>query len=454
MVTGGIVITGRVVVVVVVGASVGATAAGGGTVAVTTGGRVTGVVTGARLIVGGGGAIVVRTGGGGGGAGVVDGAGAGAVVTGAGSVVSVTARGVVRSAICQVGVGGTNTWNVAGAALYGPAACRPSDVSGGGTTAGPRLPNAPPAAPIISPETAETVAIARAPIATVLSSMRYPSSACKCVHHRGRCPRLVHESAGESLGRGSLEGCRGGSGGSAHADANPCPDGGASRRSSGVHTAPTGGNDVSARQVVPPPPAVRTGRGGRRRVGDAVRFVSAIEIVSDVLVLVGGPAATWAALSAAREGASVVLADKGYCGTSGPTASGGNNLERPARPRARTVRAGPLRGRRPAVRTGVDVPGALGDPPPGGRTGRIRVPVSLRRRRPGGPHQPAGARVHAPDAQACAPGRGHHPRPQPRPGTAHHRRRRRGDRRLRGWTGPGPPSARPCGRRNRTTFCR
>ncbi len=214
MVTGGIVITGRVVVVVV-GASVGATAACGGTVAsvvVTIGGRVTGVVTGARLIVGGGGggggASVVRTGGGGGGAGVVEGAGGGAVVTGAGSVGRVTTRGVVSSAICQVGVGGTNTWNVAGSALYGPAACRPSDDSGGGTTVGPRLPNAPPAAPIISPETAETVAIASAPIATVLSSMLYPSSACKCVHHRGRCPRLVHVSAIELPGRGSLEGCR------------------------------------------------------------------------------------------------------------------------------------------------------------------------------------------------------------------------------------------------------
>ncbi|MDV6246740.1 hypothetical protein [Rhodococcus opacus] len=65
------------------------------------------------MIVGGGGATVVRTDGGG--AGVVE--GARAVVAGAGSVVSVTARGVVRSAICQVGVGGTNTWKVAGAAL-------------------------------------------------------------------------------------------------------------------------------------------------------------------------------------------------------------------------------------------------------------------------------------------------------------------------------------------------
>jgi len=47
---------------------------------------------------------------------------------------------------------------------------------------------------------------------------------------------------------------------------------------------------------------------------------------ADVLVLGGGPAGTWAALAAARAGARVVLADKGYCGTSGATASGGNNL--------------------------------------------------------------------------------------------------------------------------------
>ncbi|HEY6786182.1 MAG TPA: FAD-binding protein [Trebonia sp.] len=47
---------------------------------------------------------------------------------------------------------------------------------------------------------------------------------------------------------------------------------------------------------------------------------------ADVLVLGGGPAGTWAAIAAARGGAQVVLADKGYCGTSGATASGGNNL--------------------------------------------------------------------------------------------------------------------------------
>jgi succinate dehydrogenase/fumarate reductase flavoprotein subunit len=49
-------------------------------------------------------------------------------------------------------------------------------------------------------------------------------------------------------------------------------------------------------------------------------------LTADVLVVGGGPAATWAALKAAEEGASVVLADKGYCGTSGATASVGTGV--------------------------------------------------------------------------------------------------------------------------------
>ncbi|MBC2639028.1 MULTISPECIES: FAD-binding protein [unclassified Rhodococcus (in: high G+C Gram-positive bacteria)] len=69
--------------------------------------------------------------------------------------------------------------------------------------------------------------------------------------------------------------------------------------------------------------------------------MSDLAIVADVLVLGGGPAGTWAALSAARAGARVVLADKGYCGTSGPTASGGNNLWNisPGPARERSVQA-------------------------------------------------------------------------------------------------------------------
>jgi succinate dehydrogenase/fumarate reductase flavoprotein subunit len=51
-----------------------------------------------------------------------------------------------------------------------------------------------------------------------------------------------------------------------------------------------------------------------------------LELTTDVLVVGGGPAATWAALKAAQEGASVVLADKGYCGTSGATASVGTGV--------------------------------------------------------------------------------------------------------------------------------
>ena len=44
---------------------------------------------------------------------------------------------------------------------------------------------------------------------------------------------------------------------------------------------------------------------------------------ADVLVLGGGLAATWAASAAAQAGAQVVLADKGFCGTSGVTATAG-----------------------------------------------------------------------------------------------------------------------------------
>lgn len=49
----------------------------------------------------------------------------------------------------------------------------------------------------------------------------------------------------------------------------------------------------------------------------------ATEHEADVLVIGGGPAGTWAAIGAAARGARVVLADKGYCGTSGATAPSG-----------------------------------------------------------------------------------------------------------------------------------
>ncbi|RTE03544.1 FAD-dependent oxidoreductase [Paenibacillus whitsoniae] len=47
---------------------------------------------------------------------------------------------------------------------------------------------------------------------------------------------------------------------------------------------------------------------------------------ADVLVIGGGPAGAWAAWSAAQQGAKVILADKGYLGSSGATAPGGTNL--------------------------------------------------------------------------------------------------------------------------------
>ncbi|MGG6295054.1 FAD-dependent oxidoreductase [Leptolyngbya sp. AN02str] len=51
-----------------------------------------------------------------------------------------------------------------------------------------------------------------------------------------------------------------------------------------------------------------------------------VQLQADVLVVGGGPAATWAAWSAATQGAKVVLVDKGYCGTSGAAAPSGNTV--------------------------------------------------------------------------------------------------------------------------------
>jgi succinate dehydrogenase/fumarate reductase flavoprotein subunit len=51
-----------------------------------------------------------------------------------------------------------------------------------------------------------------------------------------------------------------------------------------------------------------------------------LDLTADVVIVGGGPAGTWAALTAAATGADVLLLDKGYCGTSGPTASGGTGV--------------------------------------------------------------------------------------------------------------------------------
>lgn len=52
----------------------------------------------------------------------------------------------------------------------------------------------------------------------------------------------------------------------------------------------------------------------------AKRGEEALDLSADVLVIGGGPAATWAAVAAAEAGARVVLVNKGYVGTSGATA--------------------------------------------------------------------------------------------------------------------------------------
>jgi succinate dehydrogenase/fumarate reductase flavoprotein subunit len=62
------------------------------------------------------------------------------------------------------------------------------------------------------------------------------------------------------------------------------------------------------------------------RVENVSAGSGAIEFEADVLVLGGGPAGTWAAISAAERGARVVLADKGFCGTSGATAAAGTGV--------------------------------------------------------------------------------------------------------------------------------
>ncbi|MBH8572428.1 FAD-binding protein [Nostocaceae cyanobacterium CENA369] len=62
---------------------------------------------------------------------------------------------------------------------------------------------------------------------------------------------------------------------------------------------------------------------------------SDIDLEADVLVIGGGPAGAWAAYNAAAVGVRVILVDKGYCGSSGATASGGTSVWYVANPNQR-----------------------------------------------------------------------------------------------------------------------
>ncbi|MBF6424477.1 FAD-binding protein [Nocardia cyriacigeorgica] len=73
---------------------------------------------------------------------------------------------------------------------------------------------------------------------------------------------------------------------------------------------------------------------------------------TDVLILGGGPAGIWAALSAVAVGARVILADKARCGAAGPTAVGPTSLWH--------VAPGPARAE--TVRRALGHGGWLGDP--------------------------------------------------------------------------------------------
>ncbi|MDR2688949.1 MAG: FAD-binding protein, partial [Azoarcus sp.] len=57
--------------------------------------------------------------------------------------------------------------------------------------------------------------------------------------------------------------------------------------------------------------------GDRLAIGDYD-----LRLRTDVLVIGGSLAGTWAAIAAAREGANVILVDKGYAGASGSVAAG------------------------------------------------------------------------------------------------------------------------------------
>lgn len=78
-----------------------------------------------------------------------------------------------------------------------------------------------------------------------------------------------------------------------------------------------------------------------------------IDLQADVLIIGGGPAGSWAAITAAEQGVKVVLADKGYCGSSGAAATSGSGI----------VYTEPVADiREEAIRSRYELGGRLSDP--------------------------------------------------------------------------------------------
>jgi succinate dehydrogenase/fumarate reductase flavoprotein subunit len=65
---------------------------------------------------------------------------------------------------------------------------------------------------------------------------------------------------------------------------------------------------------------------GRNEEMSEALALQGLNWTADVLVIGGGPAGTWAAITAASKGSNVVLVDKGYCGSSGATAPSGTGV--------------------------------------------------------------------------------------------------------------------------------
>ena len=157
-----------------------------------------------------------------------------------------------------------------------------------------------------------------------------------------------------------------------------------------------------------------------------------IELVTDVLVIGGGPAGTWAAIKAREAGAEVAPRRQGLlrhercdrCGRYG-------RVVRAAARRSPRAGDGQPRGHeRVAVGSALDAPRPGRDLQPGAGARRRVLPVPGRRRRRARARRPAGPGLHEAPAASRHRHRGAHLRPQPCARVARRcrRQRRRGAR--------------------------